>query len=249
MDFLYLDTNAVRNPDVKRFFGQGANYSKIAPVVRIVVPEMVVDEIKQQKKRKLFGDLDKFRTNYFSTYFNCEITQEIKDHVEEKVTELFEAANEEFEFEVAPFDLEGQLETIMDYVVNNRAPFERNSDKGFKDMIIYLSIVQHFERQGNAKAYVITDDGRLKDAFSEDHRFTLLKNVDDFIVQRRTYFTEEYFVGQLNEYFASDNLTANSVLRSDLNDDNNWTLIVKVDNEEVSIIVDYMSREIIDEEE
>lgn len=249
MDFLYLDTNAIKNEDARGFFGNVANFNKIASVVRIVVPEMVLTEMKQQKRRKLIGQLDKFKTNYFTSHFGCDITLETKQHIDTKIAELFDAASEEFEFEIAPLDINDKLDLIVQYAKDNRPPFEKGSDKGFKDMLIYLSVIQHYESQEEPKAYVITKDGRLREAFNKDDRFTVLKDVDDFIIQRKTYFEEDYFVGQLNEYFASTDLTAKSVVKADLNIDNNWTLIVKFDNKEIPITVDYMSREIIGEEE
>jgi len=72
MDTIFIDTNSIRNNKASSFFGNIKEYQKLSKQVQIIIPTIVIEEIKKQKRKFLKSQFDKFKSNYFSEYIGLD---------------------------------------------------------------------------------------------------------------------------------------------------------------------------------
>jgi rRNA-processing protein FCF1 len=260
MDAVFLDTNAIRNPDLKCFFGQIAKFQQLARIARIIVPRIVIDEIKWQKMDKARRELDTFRSNYFSSLVDYNY-QQFQQHVEDQIQHLYQNASSEIAFlERALKPDINHLDRLQSLAVTKTPPFDTGSDKGFKDACIYLTIIQYLEEAAGS-VFLFTNDGKLKEAFSAHDRVKIVKEPDDYFNIRQGYFKEDYFlenlVADISERISDgENIglfgSAFEVTKADisvqnitLNSDDEWVVGVNLATHPLEFTVDFYSREIL----
>ena len=246
MDTVFLDTNSIRNQDLNSFFGNISKIKELSRLVDIAIPSIVVDEIKRQKKKKLKGQLDKLKSNYFYDFigFDSSDYTECKKHIDDRIEELFTQSLDEFSYKVIELVKTDRIEEFRNLAITNRAPFEADSDKGFKDVYIYFTVIDFLETADD-DVFLLTNDNRLKSAF-EESKVTVINEVDQYLRYRQEYFSEDYFVGKLNEFFDSDLIEKKDVLSSELTDEDDWKVKIEFEGDEVELLVDFYSREIIE---
>lgn len=272
VDAVFFDTNRIRNEHANCFFGGIEKISRIANVAQVFIPSIVMDEIKQQKLRKLEQELATFKDNYFTKHLSINVDG-LERHIDEKITELYEGASDEASFvEYHLKDSYDHIHTLKFLALKNHPPFCKGdgNDKGFKDSIIYLSIKQYLEENADKRVFLFTNDGRLKEAFDDNNRVQVLNEFDDYFNYRKGYFYEDYFIGKLREHFGTQSLTASSIIETELTDDDDWRMVVRVpvvatfeaslsdtsslidepfsevEFEDIELIIDFTSREIVE---
>jgi hypothetical protein len=122
--------------------------------------------------------------------------------------------------------------------LGNHPPFDKSSDKGFKDAYIYLTILDYLLPLTDEKAFLISRDGRLKEAFDENDQIKVVENFDEFEKYLDTYFKEPYFISRLKEEI-SDEITKEDIKDSWLNSNENWVLKLVVWDKTYFIEVDF----------
>lgn len=248
MDTIFLDTNSIRNEKPLRFFGNVKELEKVSNLADIAIPSIVIDEIKRQKRRHLEAQIKKLRENYFLQIAGIDELQLsiCEKHIDEHIEYLFSNSQNEFSYKTISLNHDGKLDAIRDFAIKNTPPFNSDSDKGFKDSYIYFTILD-FLKDADDDVFLLTNDSLLKQAFNNSD-VTVISKVEEYFSYRQEYFKEPYFIGRLNEHFNRDDLTAREVLSSSLNDDENWDVIIEMDGKEVTIIVDFFSKEIIEDD-
>lgn len=252
-DAVFVDTNQLRHEGAEGFFGNLAALEQLARVADIHIPAIVIEEIKWQKRRKLKAALDKFKSNYFFSLIQAD-EDAMEAHIEERIEALFQAAAGEIEFVECPLvgDLQ-HLPHLQTLSLQKLAPFDLSGDKGFKDACIYLTITQFLETKDDS-VFLLTNDGRLGEAFKVHPRVTVLKSPDAFFDNRSSYFKEDYFLqrlaGAYNEEFQEDgaNITVapeeiHSVV---MNDEDEWIISVRSEETNFIAVVDFYSREVVE---
>lgn len=143
------------------------------------------------------------------------------------------------------------VETLRKLAVKNTAPFGEKNDKGFKDAYIYLIIKEHLEKNKKDAVFLITNDGRLREAFEDEPRVTPLHAPKEYILYRGEYFKEQYFLDALGQFF-SEHILENDVVinKSDiiniaLTDNSDWNISMKTGGYLYDVSVDFASKEII----
>jgi len=250
-DAVFLDTNVVRNTQPRRFFGNTEQLQQISRLAQIYIPTIVMEEIICQKRLKLQSSFSSFKGNYFFSKIQCEENL-LEAHIEERLMELVALSKDEIDYILEPLvNDDTHLDCLKNMALQKRAPFELKADKGFKDAYIFLTIEQHLESTTD-QVFLITNDGRLKDAYNNNGRVTVLKEPDDYFQARSGHFSEEYFLGTLsasyNEVFdESDDITleAKHIVSAQITDDDEWKIEVKTDNVTFFAFVDYYSKEVI----
>jgi len=248
MDIIFLDTNSIRNQEANSFFGNIEKYNKISRLVQIVIPSIVIEEIKRQKERHLTSQLDKYKNNYFTKLLNCDLDKDLSSHITVRIEELWNGAIKEIPHTVLFLEQDGKLEEIKNLAIKNIPPFEADKDKGFKDAYIYLTILQ-FLVSTRESVFLITNDSKLKEAFNENNKVEVISSPDEYFKFRKGYFTEEYFVEQLKNYFDNEAITKDNISDIALSVDGDWALSIDVGDEQYEIIVDFISKEIINDEQ
>ncbi len=245
MDAVFIDTNSIRNEKTSSFFGNIDKYKKISEQVQIIIPSIVIDEIKRQKKRHLKSQLDKFCNNYFAEYFGIDSKekQELIKHIDDKIKLLYEGANDEIEHIVLDLEHDGKLQKIKELAIKNIPPFEAETDKGFKDSYIYLTVLE-YQESATDDVFLITNDSRLKQAF-EDSKVHTISTVQEYYDYREEFFKEDYFIEKMKEHFENNEITKENISNIALTADDDWQITVGVNGDEHHVLVDFVSKEII----
>lgn len=244
MDVILIDTNSIKNDKPNSFFGNIENYQKLSGLVQVIIPSIVIEEIKRQKKRYLLAQLGKFKMNYFTYYLKLDTGDVLYNHIDKKIDELYHGANDEILHHELDLEIEGSLEKIKELAINNIPPFEAETDKGFKDSYIYLTVLQYAATTID-DVFLITKDSRLNQAFNKHKNITVLTSPEEYYNYRKEYFKEDYFLGKIREFIGNDSISQDNIVYIGLTEDGDWQLSIEVNDEKHKLLVDFVSKEII----
>jgi rRNA-processing protein FCF1 len=238
-----FDTNSIRNAEsVADFLGGRAELERFLKVSEIIIPDIVIEEIKNQKRKHLISKRDSFLSNpfHFLRKINEEETKSFD--IEKWITDLVD--EESVPHTVIFLTKDNVLDEIKKLCLANLPPFEENCDKGFKDAYIYFTILEYLECIDGENVFVVTNDDRLRMAFDNNPRVIVVKNFDEFEKYIDSYFREEYFINRLKEE-VSGNITTDCIEGIWLNTNENWVIKILCDEKTYFVEVDFSTREII----
>jgi len=66
MEKVIFDTNFIRNTEAKHFLGGRSELEKFAKVAELVFPDIVIEEIKNQKRKNLEKNKSSFLSNPYA---------------------------------------------------------------------------------------------------------------------------------------------------------------------------------------
>ncbi|WP_289060342.1 PIN domain-containing protein [uncultured Zobellia sp.] len=238
-----FDTNIIRNTEINTFFGGRNELMRFAEVADIVIPETVIQEIKRQKRKSLKSNKDKFVANPFHNLLGVDENNtnafSIDDYIEKLVTE------EEFSFEIIDIKDNNVLLKIKELAFNKLPPFEGsdNTDKGFKDALIYFSVLEYLDEIPNKYIFVCVKDGRLKEALDSHHNIIVVESYDEFKQKSVAQFFDDYFIKKVNAELEIE-ITKDNIIEYWININDNQVVFIKTEEKEFVIEVD--SGEIVD---
>lgn len=238
-----FDTNSIRNAEsVADFLGGRAELERFLKVSEIIIPDIVIEEIKNQKRKHLISKRDSFLSNPF--HFLRKINEEETKgfDIEKWITDLVH--EESVPHTVIFLTKDNVLDEMKKLCLANLPPFEESCDKGFKDAYIYFTILEYLESNIGESVFVVTNDERLRMAFNNNVRVTVVENFDEFEKYTDSYFREEYFINRLREEMSGD-ITADCIEEIWLNTNENWVIKILYDNKTHFVEVDFSTREII----
>src|SRR5690606_5087972 len=153
-----------RNTGVNTFLGSREMLERFMQDADIVIPEVVIQEIKRQKRSLLSSNKDKFLTNPFHKLIGVDELITNSFGIEEYIEKLL--IEESIPFEVIDLKDNNVLPQIKELAIHKKAPFEsgENTDKGFKDALIYFSVIEYLQEIPNKNVFVCAKDVRLKEA-------------------------------------------------------------------------------------
>ena len=232
-----FDTNKMRNTDINNFLGNRVDLEKFTLVADIVIPEAVIQETIRQKRTKLKSNQDKFVVNPFHQLVGLKEENTKSFKIDEYIDNL--RTTETIPFEVIDLKDFQVLEEIKDLAYKKLAPFEGgdNTDKGFKDAIIYFSVLEHLQEIPNKKIFVCTDDIRLAEAFNRHHNIVVIKTFDEFKQESISQFTDDYFLEKLNNELTPD-VSETNIKEFWYGINDNKILLVNVDDEDYVVEID-----------
>lgn len=239
-----FDTNSIRNAEsVSDFLGGRADLERFLKVAEIIIPDLVIEEIKTQKRRHLISKRDSFLSNPFHILRKID-EKETKDfNINKWILEL--ADKEKVPYTVISLSGIGILEKIKNLCLENLPPFEQGSDKGFKDAYIYFTILEYLNTNKDKNIFLVTRDELLREALLKDNRIKVIKNFDEFDKNIDDYFRGDYFISRLKEEVA-DEIVKGSIEDIWLNTEGNWLMKIICTGKTYFVEVDFSSREIID---
>lgn len=175
---VFIDTNIVNNPTpIGGLFGNAKRLKCFEDRVDIIIPKIVQDELIEHKRRAF--ELEK------KQLANNKLIDQIVDRDAIKKLEFCEPCvlfDEDITFSTEDInDRKKFFEWSRELALQNKAPFENKSDKGFKDSIIAFTIDEYLNRSSNIKKPVIlvSADGRLGEYFQDRDDVLCLKNLDE----------------------------------------------------------------------
>lgn len=238
-----FDTNSIRNADsVADFLGGRSELERFLKVSEIIIPDIVIEEIKCQKRKHLISKRDSFLSNPFHLLRKIDEEETRNFDIEKWITDL--AGKESISHTIIFLTRGNVIDDIKKLCLANLPPFEENCDKGFKDAYIYFTIMEYLEKN-DGNVFVVTNDERLQMAFNKNPRVIVVKNYNEFEKYNDAYFRDQYFIDRLKSEVYS-NITAECVDEIWLNAEENWTIKIICEGKKFFVTVDFSSREIID---
>lgn len=128
---------------------------------KVWVPEIVFMELEKQRKEKYKASIDNIKKEF-------EKIKEFKDvelklpeiRYEEEIRQYIINYIKNYKINVLKIAKDGQLfERILERCINKKKPFCGESDKGFKDVVLWESIIEYAkDNLNNEKFMLITDN-------------------------------------------------------------------------------------------
>lgn len=238
-----FDTNTVRSQtSISNFIGGRTDLEKFSKVADVLLPDIVIDEIRAQKRRYLSKKRDEFLLNPFHELIvlEKELTKAFKvdgllQQIEEKET---------IKYQVLSLSSKNALESMRKLAINRKPPFDSDSDKGFKDAYIYFTVLDYLKTNPSDEAYFVTRDKRLTEAFSTVSAITVVADYDDFIQHEQSFFKSLYFLSRLKDELSID-VEAKSVAEVRININGDWVVRVQQESSLDWIVIDFASREVL----
>ncbi|MDF1882900.1 DUF4935 domain-containing protein [Sulfurimonas sp. SAG-AH-194-C21] len=238
MQKVIFDTNAIRNVDVKQYFGGRLELEKFYKVAELIFPDIVIEEMRNQKKRKLQKNKDAFLSNPFHAIQKLN-EDDIKDFDIEGHIDFLEC-KETLKYTQITLSDYSILGKMKDLALKKLPPFESgdSTDKGFKDAYIYFTILEYVQSLTEKNVFICTNDGKLKEALQHESSITIIKDYDDFKKHNINQYKESYFLEKISEELQLDNITKNSIVDYWINNIENAIILLKIDIEKYVIEVD-----------
>jgi rRNA-processing protein FCF1 len=76
---------------------------------------------------------------------------------------------------------------------------------GFKDTLIYFSVLEYLQEIPNKKVFVCTNDIRLKKALNNHNNIIVVENHEAFKQQIVSQFFDDYFIEKVNTELGKNN--------------------------------------------
>lgn len=180
--FVFFDTNCVFDKSQRNFFWNTAELSKFSKYAKIIIPDGVMIERKQQILREFNKQRDKLQQTMLSLFnINLDINW--------KIEEL--QKNIEVEYITISLQNTSILHEMKNLAFTYQAPFwksdedsknEKPSDKWFKDCYILFTILEFIENNPWNEFYICVNDSLLIKAFNDLKRDDIItiKNFEDF---------------------------------------------------------------------
>ena len=241
-----VDTSSIHNKKHGTFFGGRKELKRFLQFADIIIPDMVIEEIKSSKRRHLQLEQTSFLSNDFHSLMRVDKKATQEFDIEDFIHEL--KNNEDIPYTLIKLTNYQVIEEMKELTLHNNAPFDTETDKGFKDAYIYFTILEYLQNIDDKQVFFLTKDSRLQEAFEDEKRIILVENFKEFFKHTDEYFSDEYFLEQLRDMLeeTEENVTASSIKNSHLNKDGDWVLeISAADNKIYNVIVDFNSKVIL----
>lgn len=210
MIYIVLDSNILHIDYKNKFFMKSLSFPEhvnnlikmkrqgyLGDSVEILIPEVVVREVIRQRIEaceSLIIEVDKMRRS-ISGYGTIDFGVTLKDYRIDADKQFFEwmAKND---IKIIPVCDEKYFSQIVDDALEKKPPFEgkeKQSDKGFKDVLIFYSMMS-FAKKNTGMFYFWSKDNMFKGNTSRDNftyfknetncTLVICKNIDDLIVHK-----------------------------------------------------------------
>lgn len=180
---LVVDTNAVNNDNCDgNFFGNMAHLQELSKYFDIVVPKIVLDEIVKHKYKKMEQQrqeaLRLFKKNPIIK--RSSLTEEDINNFKPTIDLAEELCKLPFNVEVIDIsDSDACLKKMRDLALKNVAPFDNETDRGFKDAILALSIEEYARKNNLNNLVFISRDNRLTEYFEKNDSVVCFNSFDE----------------------------------------------------------------------
>lgn len=240
---VFFDTNFLRKKNIDNFstfhFGiqfedfldfLGAN--DVLDYYKINISKITLEELKKQIKENYEEELSKLNElynkfkNVYDIKFNINVDFKYEDILEKQIKEYMEAYN------INTVEIDNlSLQSIINRAINKQKPFvgeNDNSDKGFKDAVLWESIINYAKRTENKNFILFTKNiqdfpKKLEKEFNqltdksieivseisviqENILLEISRNIKDILTLNWLNENEQIVIDEINDYLEkSDN--------------------------------------------
>lgn len=220
MIYIVFDTNILHNSSVNYSdFSFSKNFDLIIDFLKkekltdkcsILIPKIVVDELKQRQKEHFYDDYKKMQDLLKKQGELCNVEWAIDiDKYEKYIGQKIESYLIQKNVKIMDVCSDNSFKRILEKAVKKNPPFEgieKKSDKGFKDAVIWHSLIEYSLQYGGIYIFYTNDNIFLnnkeylrKDFDETTYRKVIFCNTIDEI---RTYVLKELELNLiLDEYY------------------------------------------------
>ncbi len=239
-DVIIFDTNGIRNTGFNEFLGNREILRQLLPDADFLIPELALDEVKRQKKIEFEKVKRELLSNQLVKVFSPDLSSIKSTDIDTYIAQMQD--KEQYSFEVIPC-VHGELvDQFRLMAILNEAPFNKGSDKGFKDACIYISILNFLPTLKDRSVYMWSNDDLLKEAFEKHENVTVINSIETYHQKSVRFMMDEYFYGILTTEIGEP-VTDDNIVNSWKNFDDNWVIDILVN--EKTYLVEIDSREIV----
>lgn len=225
-----FDTNTIRSIGINDFLGNRDELRKFSDVAQIILPSIVVEEIKSQKNRVLKDKKDKFCKNPFYKIYNLDKKEE-KISIDDVIVNV--ETKEALKYTTIELKDYSIIEKMKKLALEKLPPFEANdnTDKGFKDAYIYFTILEFAQSISDKMIFVCTGDGRLTEALNQHENIQVISDYAEFVSKNINLMCDDYFIGRLNEELVGT-IIGKNILDYWININDNYVFLIKTQDRE-----------------
>ena len=237
MEKVIFDTNFIRNTEAKHFLGGRSEFEKFAKVAELVFPDIVIEEIKNQKRKNLEKSKSSFLSNPFHWLRKLDRDDTQNFDIESHITEL--ETKETLKYSVIKLTDYSVLEQMKELALKKLPPFEAgdNTDKGFKDACIYFTTLEYLQSIPDKMIFVCCKDERLKEAFEKHPNIIVIDSYAGFIENSISRFYDDYFIEKLQSEVHAD-IRKEHIADYWFNINENRVLLIEIGGEKYVVEVD-----------
>jgi rRNA-processing protein FCF1 len=232
-----FDTNTIRNTEINTFFGGRPELELFVQDADIIIPFTVIEEIKRQKKAVLKTKRDSFVSNPFHKLRGINEVDTKSFDIDAYIQKLID--EETIPFEIIDLKSNDVLPLIKELAIAKQPPFEAadGTDKGFKDALIYFSVLEYLQEVPNKYVFVCAKDNRLGEAFKNNPNVFVVKDYSEFKQHSISQFFDNYFIEKVNEELGIV-ISKENIKEYWYNINDNKVVLIDVEGEEFVIETD-----------
>jgi rRNA-processing protein FCF1 len=232
-----FDTNSVHNDDSISFFGNRNELKQFSKVADIVIPKIVIEELRRKKLKKLINKRRSFIDNPFHNLKGLSKEETKQYDIDTFIQGLLDS--EEFEFSVIDLKDNSVFDEIKDLALKKLPPFEKSddTDKGFKDALIYFAIREYLDEIPDKYIFVCVSDRRFKEALIQHPNIIVVKNYQDFKEKSISQYYDDYFIQKVEKELTIK-ISKENIIEHWTNFDDNQNVYIKTDDDEFIVEVD-----------
>lgn len=180
---IFIDTNVINNKKpYGGLFGNTKLLSEIEAHAEIFIPKIVKQEILEHKRRAFEAEKQALIGNQLFAKLFASDPKMLAIIQEEQFCEPCALLDEEIAFtEVEISDWSKFIEEMLPLALRHQAPFDKDSDKGFKDAMVAYTIQEYLDKNPQLKCpiFFVTSDARLGEYFQNNPRVIWRKNLKE----------------------------------------------------------------------
>ncbi len=232
-----FDTNIIKDTNPESFLGGRVELQKFAEIAEIILPDLVIEELKCQKRKELEKNKGLFLKNPFHWLRN--INQEDTENFDNEahITEL--ENKEDIKYTIIHLKNHSVLDQIKELAINELPPFQTGG-KGFKDTYIYFTILEYLQTIPDKYVFVCTKDKVFQTALQKHLNIKVIENFEEFEKNIGLNIPSEYTLQEIQELYEGIEYRDKW-----LNIENNWVLSFTEKNHKRFILFDSVANEMI----
>ncbi len=185
-----FDTNfIIQNHDLETVTQKLMEHDFVAYVTQVAIDERIAQECNKQKEK--YDELEKIKDK-FCDFASIKITKKYEDtqrYYKEGMRKKYDSL---FGKNIVPLSTdEDTFSKILERAYAKIPPFIKgSSDKGFKDTLMWMSLIDYFSKDGESKVVFVTDDNGFRDninALEEEFNNITGKTIE---IKSNSYYKE-----------------------------------------------------------
>lgn len=199
--YVLVDTNVVRNEQSFDYlFGSRKALSELKDDITLVVPDMVIEEIIEQKRITFEDAKQKLSGSSLIGHLSVSTSDIESLAFLDFETKLRDDNSIPYVVAQMPND-KSAIDTMKEMALHNIPPFNKGNDKGFKDACIVLAMTHFISIHSAESIYIVSNDDRVRNYFDADKRCICLRSFDG--LKARIYWNDEQQLCEKTEETAS----------------------------------------------